>query len=50
MSLIAPTRPELSSLRPKDRALWKARSFDIKAVINKDSRDKEYEILAREYV
>jgi SPP1 family predicted phage head-tail adaptor len=43
-------RPELATLRPKDRATWNGRQFDIKAVINKDSRNKELEVLAREYV
>lgn len=43
-------RSELATLRPKDRATWNGRQFDIKAVINKDSRNRELEILAREYV
>jgi SPP1 family predicted phage head-tail adaptor len=43
-------RGELADLRPKDRAEWNGRHFDIKAVINRDERNKELEILAREYV
>ena len=37
----------LSALAPKDRATWNSKTFDIKAVINVDERNKELHIFAR---
>jgi SPP1 family predicted phage head-tail adaptor len=43
-------RSELSDLGPKDRATWDGHTYDIKAVIRRDHRDIELEILAREHL
>lgn len=43
-------RSELSALSPKDRATWNGHTFDIRAVINRDSRNVDLEILAKEHL
>jgi len=43
-------RSELSDLGPKDRATYNGQTFDIKAVIRRDHRNIELEILAREHL
>ena len=42
-------RSELSTLGPKDRMTWNGKTFDIHSVINKDSRNVELEIFAKEH-
>ena len=41
---------ELASLAPDDRATWNGRTFDIKAVIHRDHRRSELEILCEEHL
>lgn len=41
---------ELSSLSPGDRATWNGKTFDIRAVIPRDHRESELEILAKEHL
>lgn len=43
-------RSDLSALGPKDRATWNGHTYDIKAVIPRDHRNIELEILAREHL
>ena len=43
-------RSELESLGPKDRATWNGHIYDIRAVIWRDHRKSELEILAREHL
>jgi len=43
-------RGELADLQPKDRAVWDGRNYDIKAVIRRDHRNIELEILAKEHL
>lgn len=42
-------RSDLAALGPKDRATWNGKTFDIRSVINRDSRNVEMEILAKEH-
>ena len=41
---------ELVDLAPDDRATWNGQTFDIKAVIHRDHRRSELEILAIEHL
>lgn len=43
-------RDELADLGPKDRATWNGHTYDIKAVIRRDHRNIELEILAQEHI
>jgi len=40
----------MDSLNPGDRATWDGRTYDIKAVIHRDHRRSELEILAVEHL
>ena len=40
----------MDSLSPGDRATWDGRTYDIRAVIHRDHRRKELEILAVEHI
>ena len=41
---------ELATLGPGDRATWSGHTYDIKAVIHRDHRRSEIEILAMEHL
>lgn len=43
-------QPDLADLGPADRAVWGSRVFDIRAVMNRDSRNRELELLATEHL
>lgn len=48
--IITRYRSDLAELTPKDRITWGGRVFDVTAVINRDHRNRELEILAREHI
>lgn len=48
--IITRYRSELSSLDAGDRATWNSKTFDIRAVIFRDHRMKELEILATVHI
>lgn len=47
--IVTRNRSELSSLSSSDRATWKGKTFDIIAVIPRDHRQSELEILVKEH-
>lgn len=47
--IVTRNRASLESLGLGDRAIWKGKTFDIKAVIPRDHRESELEILAKEH-
>ena len=44
--IVTRNRTELATLGPDDRATWDGKTFDIRAVIPRDHRNTELEILA----
>ena len=48
--IVTRNRTALASLSPGDRATWNGHTYDIKAVIPRDHRMHELEILAEEHV
>ena len=48
--IVTRNRSELSGLAPGDRAIWNSHTFDIKAVIFRDHRASELEILVQEHI
>ena len=48
--IVTSNRTELESLGPGDRALWNGHTYDIRAVIARDHRRAELEILAQEHL
>ena len=48
--IVTRNRSELSALSPKDRATWDGRTYDIRAVIHRDHRRKELELLCEEHL
>lgn len=48
--IVTRNRTELADLGPKDRATWSGHTYDIKAVLFRDHREHELEILAKEHL
>ena len=48
--IVARNRGALTGLGPADRITWKGHTFDIRAVIFRDHRESELEILAQEHL
>jgi SPP1 family predicted phage head-tail adaptor len=48
--IVTRARSELSALAPDDRATWSGHTYDIKAVIHRDHRRHELEILCEEHL
>ncbi len=48
--IVTRNRKDLSSLGPKDRATWNGHTYDIRAVIFRDHRAADLEILAKEHL
>ena len=48
--IVTRNRSELSTLGPKDRATWSGHTYDIKAVLFRDHRKHEFEILCKEHL
>lgn len=48
--IVTRNRSELSGIGPDDRATWSGRTFDIRAVIHRDQRRHELELLCTEHL
>ena len=48
--IVTRNRTELASLAPDDRATWNGHTYDIRAVIPRDHRNHELEILCTEHL
>lgn len=48
--IVTRNRRALDNIGPDDRAKWNGRIFDIRAVIPRDHRQSELEILAQEHL
>lgn len=40
----------VAALAPEDRATWNGKTFDIKSVLNTETRDRELQVFVREHI
>lgn len=48
--IVARYSPALSDLNPEDRCVALGKTYDIKAVLNIDERNREFNVMAREHI